>query len=126
MVFPDVSLIITVLFFASLFLFIRILTKNCYITVGIGLFISVIFDSMNMGIKGRSSHIGLSLIDPYISSYFIGDTVPKEFADSFQDLSYMSHAWTVNRIIFFAAAFILLAASYLMLRREKLHEGFGE
>ncbi len=121
-----ISLIITVLFFASLFLFIRVLTRNCYITVGIGLFISVIFDSMNQGIRGRSSHIGLSLFDPYISSYFIGDTVPKWFQESFSDLTYMSHAWTVNRLIFFAASLILFTASYFLLRREKLHEGFGE
>ena len=121
-----VSLAVTVLFFTSLFLFIRILTRNCYITVGIGLFISVIFDSMNRGIKGRSSHIGLSLIDPYISSYFIGDNVPKWLSESFSDLTYMSHAWTVNRLIFFAASVILFTASYFLLRREKLHEGFGE
>ena len=121
-----VSLLINILFFASLFLFIRVLTKNCYITVAIGLFISVFFDSFSMGIKGGSTHIGWSLVDPYLSAYFMGDTVPRMYAEQFEDLKYMSHAYTVNRVGFLVVAIILLVSSYFILRKEKLHEGFGE
>jgi hypothetical protein len=121
-----VSLLINILFFASLFLLIRVLTKNCYITVAIGLFISVFFDSFSMGIKGGSTHIGWSLVDPYLSAYFMGDTVPRMYAEQFKDLKYMSHAYTVNRVGFLVVAIILLVSSYFILRKEKLHEGFGE
>ena len=62
--------------------------------------------------------LGRTLMDPFISSYFIGDTIPNQLG-----IPYM---WTINRLLFLVLSAVLLLATYLLLRRETLHRHIGE
>lgn len=125
-VYMFISLTVTILFFASLFFFIRVVTRNCYISVAVGMFIEVIFDSNSSNIHQQVRDIRTCIIDPFISGYFVSDEVPNAFAERYTDMAIMHNAWTNSKIIFFVLSILLLVASYFVLRREKLHKGFGE
>ena len=112
------SLLVTVLFFASLFLLLRVATKNCYAPVGVGVLVYTIFQGQNINIRGTGD-VGMALADPFISSYFIGDKVPIEHYG-------MGNLWTYNRLLFLGLALGMLAVTYVLLRREKLHQGFND
>lgn len=108
-----VSGVVTLVFFAALFLFIRVVCRNVYLPVGIGMFLCAVFDSFNSSIGLGQTDIRFSLFDPFISTYFLGNAAPQQYA--------LGDVWTYNRLLFFALAILLLAASYAILRRDGLH-----
>lgn len=108
-----VSGMVTLVFFAALFLFIRVVCRNVYLPVGIGMFLCTVFDSFNSSIGLGQTDIRFSLFDPFISTYFLGNAAPQQYA--------LGDVWTYNRLLFFTLAILLLAASYAILRRDGLH-----
>ena len=108
-----VSGVVTLVFFAALFLFVRVVTRSIYLPVGIGMLLCAMFDNLNNNIGSGQADIRLSLVDPFISTYFLGNAVPQQYA--------LGDVWTYNRVLFFALAIVLLIASYLILRRDGLH-----
>lgn len=109
-----VSGVVTLVFFAALFLFIRVVCRNVYLPVGIGMFLCAVFDSFNSSIGLGQTDIRFSLFDPFISTYFLGNAAPQQYA--------LGDVWTYNRLLFFTLAILLLAASYAILRRDGLHQ----
>ena len=109
---------VTLLFFASLFLFVRVALRNCYIPVGIGLLSHVVFKTLTDDIQKLSIPLGWAVFDPFISTYFIGNGVARKEG--------LGRIWTHNRILFFFLSLVLFGESYLLLRREKLHENLGD
>ena len=83
-----------------------------------GLFFWSVFRANNQHIRFGMTGLNRTLIDPFISSYFIGDTVPNQLG-----IPYM---WTLNRLLFLALSVVLFTATYLLLRRETLHRHIGE
>lgn len=108
-----VSGVVTLVFFAALFLFIRVVCRNVYLPVGIGMFLCAVFDSFNSSIGLGQTDIRFSLFDPFISTYFLGNAAPQQYM--------LGDVWTYNRLLFFTLAILLLAASYAILRRDGLH-----
>lgn len=108
-----VSGVVTLVFFAALFLFIRVVCRNVYLPVGIGMFLCAVFDSFNSSIGLGQTDIRFSLFDPFISIYFLGNAAPQQYM--------LGDVWTYNRLLFFTLAILLLAASYAILRRDGLH-----
>ena len=115
-----VSLLVTVLF-----CFLRVLMRNCYAPILVVLAIHLFATSTYKQIQGGTK-IARSIIDPFISVYFLGDTVPGNIAAQYPELGVLSHAWTYNRLIFIGISIVLLALTCIMLHREKLHRGFGD
>ena len=113
-----ISTLITTLFFASLFLFLRVVTHSNLLPLGAGLFFWSFFKTNNQHIRFGMTDLWRTLFDPFISSYFLGDTVPNQLG-----IPYM---WTINRLLFLALSVALLTAAYLLLRRETLHRHIGE
>ena len=109
-----VSGVVTLVFFAALFLFIRVVCRNVYLPVGIGMFLCAVFDSFNSSIGLGQTDIRFSLFDPFISTYFLGNAAPQQYM--------LGDVWTYNRLLFFTLAIFLLAASYAILRRDGLHQ----
>ena len=109
-----VSGVVTLVFFAALFLFIRVVCRNVYLPVGIGMFLCAVFDSFNSSIGLGQTDIRFSLFDPFISTYFLGNAAPQQYM--------LGDVWTYNRLLFFTLASLLLAASYAILRRDGLHQ----
>lgn len=113
-----ISTLVTTLFFASLFLLLRVVTHSNLLSLGAGLFFWVFFKTNNQNIRFGMTGLNSTLLDPFISSYFIGDTVPNQLG-----ISYM---WTINRLLFLVLSVALLIATDLLLRRETLHRHIGE
>lgn len=112
------SATVTTLFFISVFAFARVVTKNSYIPVGIGLFLWFVFKENGDSITSGSASPGKALFDPFISRYFFGNTVPNMLGEPL--------LWTYNRILFAGITVVLFVLTYLLLRREKLHEVSGD
>ncbi len=121
-----VSLFVTVFFFFALFLFFRVLMRNCYAPIFLCMFANKYFYDLSKQIQKGTEDIRKSLVNPFISSYILGDTVPNAYAEKVEGMEIMRNAWTYNRIGFFAIGVVLLVVTYLLLRREKLHKGFGD
>ena len=121
-----ISALVTTIFFAALFLFLRVLTRNCYLPLGIGLIVWGGSCGLSEEIRGGTVSPAMCWLDPFISFNFIGDTIPNAMAEKYTDLASMTNAWTYNRLMFFGLAILLLVATWLLLRREKLHEGLGD
>lgn len=121
-----VSMIITVTFFIALYSFIRVLTRNCYVPILVCFGISVGLRSFSAAIVAMRISLTNCFFDPFINSYFIGNSVPNVYAKKFPELSNMMNIWTYNRVFFLCISVILLIVTYLMLRREKLHCSIGE
>lgn len=121
-----VSFLVTTLFFVALFFFFRVLTRNCYVPVVLSLLMESVFYGLCKNIQSGFTDIKYCLVDPFISIYILGDTVPDALAAKYADLSYLVGAWTHNRILFFVLALLLFGATWLLLRREKMHKGFGD
>lgn len=119
------SAFVTVLFFFSLICFLRVISRNCYVPILMGLGIHLFFQNNCKSIQG-GTNIKRCIFDPFISVYILGDTVPGNIAAYHPEMGVSAHAWTYNRLIFLGISIVLLAATYLLLRREKLHKGFGE
>ena len=113
------SAIVTVSFFSALFLFLRVITNNCYAPVGVGLFIYTFFNQLNSNIHQGHDDIKKSILDPFISNYILGDKVPLEYYK-------IGPIWTYNRLLFLGLAVLMFVGSYLLLRREKLHHGSND
>lgn len=116
-----ISAIVTVSFFSSLFLLFRVLSRNMYIAVCLGLFVYIGFQSLNTSISNGIIDIRQALFDPFVSTYFVGNEVP----NAISSIS-VNNLWTLNRIIFLVIASINILLSYLFLRAEKLHHSFGD
>ncbi len=121
-----VSVFVTILFFSSIYFFMRVLTRNCYLPVIIDLLIFSALSSVSEGVRKGLTDLRVCLVDPFISIYFIGNTIPNEFSEKYLELSLMRNAWTINRIIFLTFSVVLLAVTVFLLRREKLHRGITE
>ncbi|MBO5110834.1 MAG: hypothetical protein J6D21_08985 [Clostridia bacterium] len=121
-----VSICVSLLFFAALFLFLRVLMRNCYIPMALGFGFWGGMSGISYGIRQGQYSPTKCWMDPFISTYFIGDTIPNAMAEQYTDLTSLTNAWTYNRLMFFGLAVVLLVATWLLLRREKLHEGFGD
>lgn len=123
------SACVTALFFASVFLLLRVVLRNCYAPVGLAFLIQTLFQTRTTNINHLSIGFRNALFDPFVSRYLIGDKVANEgftaqatgeFVEAFP------HLWTFNRLLFFGIAVVLIAVSCVLLRREKLHESFGD
>ena len=118
-VYMFVSAFVTTVFFASLFLFMRVAIKNCYAPVGLGVLVYTVFNGFNYDIHSGYTDIRKCLFDPFLSNYFMGDTVLTEYYR-------VGPLWTYNRLLFFGLAVVMLVATFFLLRREKLHQGFND
>ena len=114
-----VSAFVSVVFFASLFLLLRVVTKNCYAPVGLGILVYTVFNTQNTNIHSGYEDIRKCLFDPFLSNYFLGDKVLTEYYR-------VGPLWTYNRLLFFGLAVGMLAITYVLLRRERLHQGFHD
>ena len=121
-----VSMVITVTFFIALYSFIRVLTRNCYVPILICFGLSVGLRGFSAAIVAMRIQLTNCLFDPFINSYFIGNSVPNIYAEKFSDLSRMMNVWTYNRAFFILVSGVLFFLTYLILRREKLHRSIGE
>ncbi len=121
-----VSMVITVTFFIALYSLIRVLTRNCYVPILMCFGISVGLRSFSAAIVAMRIPLTTCLIDPFINSYFIGNSVPNIYAEKFSELVSLTSAWTYNRLLFIGISTLLFLITYLILRREKLHCGIGE
>lgn len=114
-----ISSFVTTLFFASFLLFMRVLTRNCYAPVGLGILVYSIASSFNFNIHSGYLDIRQCLFDPFLSNYLLGDKVLTEYYQ-------VGPLWTYNRLLFFGLTVIMLVVTYILLRREKLHQGFSD
>lgn len=121
-----ISMAVTLLFFFSLICFVRVLSRNCYAPVIVGLFVHYTAENNCKNIQSGRRAVKECIIDPFISNYFIGNDVPNAIVEQHPQLGLISNAWTCNRLIFFGISVVLLIATYIMLRRENLHRGFGD
>jgi len=121
-----ISMAVTLLFFFSLICFVRVLSRNCYIPILIGLFTHLTAENNCKDIQAGDIPVKNCIFDPFISVYFMGDDIPNLIAEQHPGLGVIHNAWTYNRLIFFGISVVLLIATYFMLRREKLHRGFGD
>lgn len=121
-----ISMTVTLLFFFSLLCFARVLSRNCYIPVIVGLFVHFTAESNCKNIQSGARAVKNCIFDPFISVYFMGDDIPNLIAEQYPELGVIANSWTYNRLIFLGISVVLLIVTYLMLRREKLHRGFGD
>ena len=121
-----ISMAVMLLFFFALFCFVRVLTRNCYVPIIIGLFLHFSAEGNCKDIQSGGIAVKNCIFDPFISVYFMGDDIPNLITEQHPELGVIHNAWTYNRLIFFGISVVLLVATYLILRREKLHRGFGD
>jgi len=121
-----ISMAVTLLFFFSLICFVRVLSRNCYVPILVCLFVHLTTEMTCKGIQSGGVAVKNCIFDPFISVYFMGDDVPNSIAEQHPQLGVIHNAWTYNRLIFFGISVVLLVATYILLRREKLHRGFGD
>lgn len=121
-----VSMAVTLLFFFSILCFVRVLSRNCYVPILVGLFVHFTAESNCKNIQSGGAAVKNCIFDPFISVYFMGDDIPNLITEQHPELGVIHNAWTYNRLIFFGISVVLLIATYIMLRREKLHRGFGD
>ena len=123
------SAFVTVLFFASLFLLLRVVLRNCYAPVGLAILVFSYFQNRNLNINYLSLPFKSALFDPFITKYLIGDKVANEgftVTATGEVIDAIPHLWTYNRLLFLGISAVLIAVSCVLLRREKLHESFGD
>ena len=121
-----ISMAVTLLFFFALICFVRVLSRNCYVPILIGLFVHLTAENTCKSIQAGGTAVKNCIFDPFISVYFMGDDIPNLIVEQHPQLGVKHNAWTYNRLIFFGISVVLLVATYIMLRREKLHRGFGD
>ncbi len=120
---------VTILFFSALLLFFRVALRNCYAPVGIGILIFSLFEARTTSINSLSVPLKNALFDPFITRYLIGDKLVNEgflSTATEQFIDPIPHLWTYNRLLFLGLAVVLLVITCLLLKREKLHESFGD
>ncbi len=116
-VYLALSAAVTVLFFAALTLFLRVALRNCYVAGSAGLIAVVIMNSTASYVTAGALHPALSYVNPFLTSYLIGNHI----GNLFPQIG-LQNVWTINRLSFFLLSLLLLSGSYVLLRREKLHE----
>jgi len=121
-----ISVAVTVMFFFALYSLIRVIARNCYIPILVCFGLSVGLRSFSAAIVAMRVPLTTCLIDPFINSYFIGNSVPNVYAEKFPELASMTNIWTYNRLLFIGLSVVIYLITYLILRREKLHCGIGE
>lgn len=124
-----ISAFVSVMFFASLFLLIRVAIRNCYVPVGLAILFFSIFSTQNTNVALLSVSFKNALFDPFITSYLIGDTVANEgftVLSTGEVVPPFPNLWTYNRLLFLGIALLLVGISYILLRREQLHESLGD
>ncbi|MBQ6263673.1 MAG: hypothetical protein IJK58_09185 [Clostridia bacterium] len=121
-----ISAFVTVIFFSSLYFLIRVILRNCFLPIIPDLLIVTVFGGLNEKILKGIADIRMCLLDPFITSYFVGNAVPNEIANKYPEMNLLRNAWTFNRLFFLTLSVAFLAATIVLLRREKLHRGFGE
>ena len=89
------------------------------------MFIHALAYDTTKNIQYGSGNIAVSIINPYISVYMLGDKVGNELAQS-QNLAILQNVWTYNRILFAVLSVILVILTIWLLKRENLHKGFGD
>lgn len=114
-----ISVFVVALFFASLLCLLRVASKNAFAPIGLGILIYTIFYGFNYDIHSGTRDIRLCLFDPFLSNYVLGDKVLTEYYK-------VGPLWTYNRLLFFGLAVGMLGVTYILLRREKLHQGFHD
>ena len=114
-----ISVTVTVLFFSSVALLLRELMRNMFTPILMSICIYMGLGGNNANIHSGRQDIRAAIVDPFISNYILGDTVPNTYEMGFHNM------WTYNRLLFTGISVILLIITYLLLRREKLHESFG-
>ena len=123
------SAFVTILFFASLFLFLRVALRNCYAPVGLAILVFSYFQTRSQNINYLSLPFSQALFDPFVTRYLIGDAVANAgftVEATGQIVDPFPHLWTFNRLLFLGLAVVILAVTCILLRREKLHESFGD
>ncbi|MBQ6677927.1 MAG: hypothetical protein IJM71_07760 [Clostridia bacterium] len=121
-----ISVLVTALFFASLFFFMRVLLRNCYLPIFVDLTFLALMIFNSGSIKKGARDLRTCLFDPFITTYFVGNSLPNDISAQVERYSVIKNAWTYNRLIFLSFSLVLLAATLFLLRREKLHRGMGE
>lgn len=123
------SAFVTVLFFAALFLLLRVVLRNCYAPVGLAILVFSYFQSRNQNINYLSLPFRSALFDPFITKYLIGNTVANEgftVTATGEVVAPFPNLWAYNRLLFLGIAVVLLVITCCLLRKEKLHESFGD
>ena len=123
------SAVVTTLFFASLFLLLRVVLRNCYAPVGLGILVFSLFQPRMQDVCDLTLPFSQALFDPFITRYLIGDAVANAgftVEATGQVVDPFPHLWTYNRLLFVGLAVVILAVTCILLRREKLHESFGD
>lgn len=121
-----ISVFVTVTFFSSVYFFMRVLTRNCFLPVIADLLLVTVFMNITNGIRKGMTDAKMCLVDPFISTYFIGNTIPDRLFTEYKENAILKSAWTFNRLFFFILSLAFFAVTILLLRREKLHGGIGQ
>lgn len=109
------STLITLLFFVSVVMLVRVAMRNCYVPIFVVLLMFTVFYDRSRDLRmGGPDGMGRALLDPYMSTYVIGDAVPLQYG--------YGHLWTANRALFLGLTLIFFLISILLLRRERMHE----
>lgn len=125
-VYTFISVFVTLLFFSSFYFFMRVLTRNCYLPVITDLLLFSVLSPISEMVRKGTVSLKMCIVDPFITTYFVGNSIPNAYAEKYQDLEILKNVWTINRLIFFFLSLVLLAATVFLLRREKLHQGIGD
>lgn len=123
--YAGLSILVSFVFFFALFCFLRVLCRNCYLPILLCMFFHALAYDTTKNIQYGSGNIAVSIINPYISVYMLGDKVGNELAQS-QNLAILQNVWTYNRILFAVLSVILVILTIWLLKRENLHKGFGD
>ena len=121
-----ISISVTVIFYFAVYSLIRVITRSCYIPLLVCFGVSVGISNFSAVIRANILSLKWSIADPLINTYFIGNTVPNAYASKFEELSNLTNAWTYNRLLYLCVSGVIFFITYLILRREKLHQGIGE
>lgn len=121
-----ISILVTYIFFFALYSLVRVLTRNCYLTIFISFASGIGLRSFSAMIVAGRLPLRACLFDPLLGTYFIGNTVPDMYAEKYAELTSMTNMWTQNRVLLIGISAVIFFVTYLILRREKLHCGIGE
>jgi len=120
------SVLVTLTFFFALFSFIRVITRNCYITMLTGFGVGIGISGIRGVVCSWKVPFTYCMFDPMIDTYFIGNELPLAYAEKYPDLAGMTNIWTYNRLLFVGVSLLLFFITYLVLRHEKLHCSISE
>ncbi len=120
------SVAVTAIFIFAVYSLIRVITRNCYITMLVGFGTGIAIQSFRNTLGVSHGNLTNCLFDPMINTYFIGNSVPNAYAEKFPELASMANIWTYNRLFFLGLSAVIFLITHLILRYEKLHQGLSE